>query len=336
MKIEKSHSLKPYNTFGLEYKAENLLRITNEQDIYEVLVEEYKPIKILGGGSNILLTKDIEGYLLKNELKGIHIIDEDEDHVLAQVASGEYWHNFVLWSISHNLGGLENLSLIPGTVGAAPMQNIGAYGVEQEAVFHSLQAINLETGYKKTFFKYECGFGYRESVFKNELKDKYFITHVNYLLKKRNHVLNLEYGAIKTVLHEKGISDPTIQDVSDAVIEIRNSKLPNPKKIGNAGSFFKNPVVPKSIFLEIKSDYPEVPFYPIDENLVKIPAGWLIEKSGFKGIRNNNIGVHKDQALVLVNYGDGSGQEILDLSKLIQKTVFEKFNIEISTEVNQW
>jgi UDP-N-acetylmuramate dehydrogenase len=334
MIIEQKISLKALNTFGLEVDAENLICIVNENVLHDVLKAGYSPLKIIGGGSNILLTNDVSGFVLLNQIKGIQIIEEDENKILVQVGAGEKWHQLVLWALSHDLGGIENLSLIPGSVGAAPMQNIGAYGVEQDSVFHSLQAIHLESGVKKTFSKSTCNFGYRESIFKNDVKDQYFITHVSYLLTKKNHQLHLEYGAIRDVLSQKGITHPTIQDISAAIIEIRQSKLPDPRQIGNAGSFFKNPIVSKSHYEKLKLQYNEIPSYPVSESEVKVPAGWLIEKIGYKGKIIGNIGVHKNQALVLVNYGGGSGKDIENLAIQIQMTVFEVFGIKIQTEVN--
>jgi UDP-N-acetylmuramate dehydrogenase len=332
----RQESLKAYNTFGLDATSKGIICINNEQDLFEYLVKGLSPSKILGGGSNILVTQNIDAYILKNNIKGIEIIDEDDDQVIVKVGAGESWHQFVLWALSHDLGGLENLSLIPGSVGAAPMQNIGAYGVEQEAVFHSLNAIHLVNGIRRTFFKKECQFGYRESVFKNELKEQYFITHVTYILSKRNHHLHIEYGAIKDVLVKNGISAPTIRDVSDAVIEIRQSKLPDPKKIGNAGSFFKNPVIPISQYQDLKTHFPEMPSYPVDELSIKVPAGWLIEQAGMKGFSRGQIGVHKLQALVLVNYGGGQGNDLWQLALDVQSKVLDKFNITIHPEVNIW
>lgn len=336
MQILKDQSIRPYNTFGIDATAKGLIRVSSENDIYEILVAELSPLKIIGGGSNILITKDLDAYLLKNEIKGIQVIDEDEDRVMVEVGAGEQWHNFVLWAVSHNLAGVENLSLIPGSVGAAPMQNIGAYGVEQNEVFHSLKAIHLEKGTRKVFFKYECDFGYRESIFKYELKDQYFITHVTYILKKNNHELNTYYGAIADVLSENGIKTPTIQDVSDAVIAIRKSKLPDPKKVGNAGSFFKNPVISDSQYQTLVGSYPQIPHYPQADGSVKIPAGWLIEKAGFKGMTLGQIGVHRDQALVLVNHGGGEGNDIYTLALDIKAQVKKLFAVDIETEVNIW
>jgi UDP-N-acetylmuramate dehydrogenase len=329
-------SLQPYNTFGLNSIAKGLIHILTEKDIQDVIAQNIKPIKILGGGSNILLTKDVDAYILKNEIKGIEAIKEDDEQILIKVGAGEQWHNFVLWTLDQNLGGLENLSLIPGSVGAAPMQNIGAYGVEQESSFYSLEAINLKDGTNKIFNKEDCKFAYRESVFKNELKDQYFITSVCYTLSKKNHVLHLDYGAIKEVMALRGITQPCIHDISEAVIEIRKSKLPDPKIVGNAGSFFKNPVIPASHFENLKSRYNDIPSYPADEGKIKIPAGWLIEKVGFKGKTFGNVGVHKDQALVLVNYGGGDGKKIYEIALLIKDQVKNIFGVELSPEVNIW
>lgn len=329
-------NLKNFNTFGIQAKAKGIIPIYNEINVFEVLAAQIKPLKILGGGSNILLTGDVNAYILKNEIKGIEIIDEDEYQVIVQVGAGEKWHQFVLWTLSQNLAGVENLSLIPGSVGAAPMQNIGAYGVEQESVFHSLKSIHLESGVRKVFFKDECKFGYRDSIFKTLVKDQFFITHVIYVLKKQNYTVRTDYGAINDILAVKGITSPTIHQVSDAVIEIRKSKLPDPLVIGNAGSFFKNPVVPVEKFRTLLDKYKDIPSYPVSETEVKIPAGWLIEKAGYKGLKRNNIGVHHLQALVLVNFGDGNGKEIHHLAMEICQTVQNNFDIIIEPEVNIW
>jgi UDP-N-acetylmuramate dehydrogenase len=337
MKTEHNISLKPMNTFGFSYTARHLIRIYSENDLFEVMAENLKPLHILGGGSNILLTKDVDDYLLKNEIKGIEIIDEDDSSALVRVGSGENWHTFILWTLSHNLGGLENLSLIPGTVGAAPIQNIGAYGVEQKSAFHSLSAIHTETGVRTTFYNHQCKFGYRDSIFKNEVKGQYFITHVHYILAKKKHQLHLDYGDIKKKLEENNIKSPGIQDVADAVISIRQSKLPDPKNIGNAGSFFKNPTVPEKTFHHLKKTYEQIPSFPAQPvGYVKIPAAWLIEQSGYKGYTSGQVGVHKNQALVIVHYGEGSGSDALKLSQKIQKEVFNRFQIELEAEVNVW
>lgn len=336
MQIIQNENLKPFNTFGLEATSKGVIHILHENDLFEVLLQGLSPLKILGGGSNVLITKNIEAYILRNEIKGIEIIDEDENQILVQCGAGEQWHQFVMWSLSHGLAGLENLSLIPGSVGAAPMQNIGAYGVEQESAFHSLKAIDLSSGVRRIFYKAECKFGYRESIFKNEVKDQYFITHVTYLLKKKDFQLQLSYGAITDILHQKGITQPTVIDVSEAVMDIRRSKLPDPKIIGNAGSFFKNPVISISLYDKLIAQYPDMPSYPINAEFVKIPAGWLIEKSGMKGYTKGHIGVHKLQALVLVNYGGGIGADIYQLALDIQQKVNDMFEIEITPEVNLW
>ncbi|MBK9256827.1 MAG: UDP-N-acetylmuramate dehydrogenase [Saprospiraceae bacterium] len=336
MFVNPDKSLHNYNSFGLHAVAHEIVHIYKKKDIPDLISKGLNDYKILGGGSNILLTCDQNCTILKNEIKGIKVIDENENEVLVQVGAGESWHQLVMWSLSHQLGGLENLSLIPGSVGAAPMQNIGAYGVEQEKVFHSLTAIDMKTSAETIFYKDECKFGYRESIFKNEYKNQYFITHVSYKLSKKNHKLSLEYGAIQSVLSQKGIINPDVKAVSDAVIEIRKSKLPDPAIIGNAGSFFKNPVISQSHFEKLKIIYPDISFYPQIDDTVKIPAGWLIEKAGFKGIRKGNIGVHKDQALVLVNYGGGSGDDILQLAKEIQNKVEIMYEIKLHPEVNIW
>ena len=324
-----------FNTMKMKAVCKAIIPIYSERGVFEVLVNGLSPLKILGGGSNILITKDQDAYILKNEIKGIEIIDEDDDEVLVKVGAGENWHNLVMWTIGHNLGGIENLALIPGCVGAAPMQNIGAYGVEQEAVFHSLSAIDLEEGTTQIFFKEDCKFGYRESIFKNEMKGRYFITHVNYIFSK-NHKLNTSYGAINTKLEEKGISTPSIEDVANAVIEIRQSKLPDPKEIPNTGSFFKNPIVKIELFQQIKESHDSIPSYPVNEESVKIPAAWLIEKAGFKGKQQGDAGTHKSHALVLVNYGNATGEQMLSFADSIQQGVEAMFGIKLEPEVNIW
>ena len=291
-------------------------------------------VLILGGGSNILLTKDFNGLVIKNQITGIEIVHEDEHYVTVKVGGGEIWHQFVLHAIDNNWGGIENLSLIPGTVGAAPMQNIGAYGIEIKEVFESLTAVDLKTGHTKTFNKEACKFGYRESIFKLSAKGQYFIADVTFKLTKSNHQINTSYGAIQDVLKERNIANPTIKDVSDAVISIRKSKLPDPKEIGNSGSFFKNPTIDKIDYEGLKIEFPDIPGYIVSDNEVKVPAGWLIEQCGWKGLKRGEIGVHKNQALVLVNYGGGKGIEIADLSKEIQQSVIDKFGIELTPEVN--
>lgn len=282
----------------------------------------------------MLLTQDIEKSVIHINLKGIKIVNQDENYVWVEAKAGENWHKFVLWTLDNDFGGIENLSLIPGNIGSAPIQNIGAYGVELKDVFDSCKAINIKTQKIKTFTNKECQFGYRESIFKGAEKGKYIILSVILKLTKRNHKISTSYGVIENELQKNAITNPTIQDVSKAVIAIRESKLPNPKEIGNSGSFFKNPVVSKEIFEKAQRQYPEMPFYVVSENEIKIPAGWLIEQSGFKGKRFGDAGVHEKQALVLVNYGNATGKEIYDLAKTIQQTIFDKFGIEIEMEVN--
>jgi len=335
MVIEHNVSLQPYNTFGLNAKAKSYCNITNETALSEVLKTEIKqPLFILGGGSNMLLTKDIEALVLHINLKGIEVINETEDVVFVKAMAGENWHQFVLWCIKHNYGGIENLSLIPGNVGTSPIQNIGAYGVELKDVFESCEAININNQSTRTFTKEDCQFGYRESVFKQELKGEYIITSVTFKLTRQNHKLHTDYGAIKQQLESSDISNPTIKDVSNAVITIRQSKLPDPKEIGNSGSFFKNPVIAAEEFKNLQFNFPDIPSYKVSDSMVKVPAGWLIEQAGFKGKRFNDYGVHKKQALVLVNYGNADGSDIYKLAVLIQKTIKRIFDISIETEVN--
>lgn len=335
MLVQKDISLKPYHTFGIEVKTKYLIEIHNIEDVKDALnfqKQQNLELLILGGGSNLLFTKDFEGVVIKVTLKGIEKIKEDENSVWVKVAAGENWHEFVLFCIENGWGGVENLSLIPGTVGAAPMQNIGAYGVEIKETFDSLEAYHLQGGEIHQFSKEQCKFGYRESIFKNEVKGEYLITSVVFKLSKK-HLLNFSYGDIQQVLARENI-EPSISNISQAVIEIRSSKLPNPKEIGNAGSFFKNPFVEKTHFEKLKDLYPQIPVYPVDEKLVKIPAGWLIEQCGWKGYKNGDAGVHAKQALVLVNYGHAKGVEIGELSEMIKKSVSEKFGIALHTEVN--
>jgi len=327
-------SLKPYNTFGIDVTAKHFVSVSNISELNEVLsLKEFPDKLILGGGSNMLLTKDQNKLVIHINLKGINIISQDDAFVMVKANAGENWHEFVLWCMKNNFGGIENLSLIPGNVGTAPIQNIGAYGVELKDTFVSCETISLSNLAMQTFLKSECHFGYRDSIFKQQ-KDQFIITSVTFKLTKHNHPLNMKYGTISSELDLMGIDNPTIQDISKAVISIRESKLPNPKIIGNSGSFFKNPVISKSEFEKLLQNFPDVPSYSVSDNEVKVPAGWLIEKAGFKGKRFGAYGVHKNQALVLVNYGGAKGSDILKLSKLIQKTVFRLFNISIEAEVN--
>ncbi|MCB4809495.1 UDP-N-acetylmuramate dehydrogenase [Tamlana sp. 62-3] len=335
MQIQQNISLKPYNTFGIDVVANHFVSVNSIDDLKQVLsLKEYKNRLVLGGGSNLLLTKDFAGIVIHINLKGIEIVSQTEDFVYVKAQAGENWHNFVLWCIQNNFGGVENLSLIPGNVGTSPIQNIGAYGVELKDVFESCEAISVDNYQLKTFSNADCNFGYRNSIFKQEVKGKYVITSVVFKLSKQNHKLNINYGTIEAELESMQISTPTIQSISKAVIAIRESKLPNPKNIGNSGSFFKNPVISKSHFNTLALNFNNIPNYPVNENEIKVPAGWLIEQAGFKGKRFNNYGVHAKQALVLVNYNDAKGEDILNLSKLIQKTVYRIFNISIEAEVN--
>lgn len=335
MEIQSNFSLKNYNTFGIEAKAKQFVAVHSVAELKTIL-EAHKNEKkfILGGGSNMLLTRDIDALVIHIDLKGKEIIKEDDDFVWVESQAGETWHDFVLWTIDHNFGGLENMSLIPGNVGTTPVQNIGAYGTEIKDTFISCGAINIESQEIKTFTNSECNFGYRESIFKNEVKDQYIITSVIYKLTKRNHKINISYGDITAELSKHNVASPTLKDVSNAVIAIRQSKLPDPKELGNSGSFFKNPILLKSDFEKIHQKFPEMKYYEVSDTEVKVPAGWLIEQAGFKGKRFGDAGVHKNQALVLVNYGNATGQEILAVSKDVQKTVFETFGIHIEAEVN--
>ncbi len=335
MNIQENISLKRFNTFGIEKKARFFIETASIDALREALIwakENKLPTLILGGGSNILLTADYCGLVIKIEIKGKKLLREDDEFLWIEVGAGEIWHDLVQYAIDQNWAGLENLSLIPGTVGASPMQNIGAYGVEIENVFDSLEALNRSSLEMRTFAKDQCKFGYRESVFKHELKDQFVICSVVFKLRK-NPELKVEYGAIMEVLKAKGIDHPTIRSISEAVIEIRRSKLPDPKEIGNAGSFFKNPTVSKEYFIELKSKSPQIPGFQT-ENGIKIPAGWLIEQAGWKGKRTGEVGVHSKQALVLVNYGNGEGSDIIALSQKIQTSIKEKFGIELHPEVN--
>ena len=328
-------SLKNYNTFGIEASAREFVDVTSLNDLIEVLKTHSKTDKfVLGGGSNLLLTKNIDALVIHINNKGKEVIKEENGYVFVKIQAGENWHEFVLWCIANNFGGVENLSLIPGNVGTSPIQNIGAYGVELKDVFVECEAIHVESLESKTFKNKDCQFDYRNSIFKQKLKGQYIITNVTFKLAKDNHILKTTYGAIESELNNRNISKPTIKNVSDAVIRIRQSKLPDPKEIGNSGSFFKNPIISIDHFNELLINFPEIPSYKVSNDQIKIPAGWLIEKAGFKGKRFGDYGVHKNQALVLVNYGSSNGQDIYDLSRLIQKTISRIFNIDLEAEVN--
>ncbi|CAM1354064.1 UDP-N-acetylmuramate dehydrogenase [Tenacibaculum halocynthiae] len=333
MNIQENISLKKYNTFGINVNAKRFVSVNSLYELKNILKEEQN-VFIISGGSNMLLTKDIEELVIHLNLKGISIDRENDNSVYLTVNTGENWHDFVLWCISLNYGGLENLSLIPGNVGTCPIQNIGAYGVEVKDTITKVEALEIETGKLVIFSNEECEFGYRNSIFKNQAKGKYIITSVSFELTKKNHALNTSYGAIEQELASKNITKPNIKNISDAIISIRQSKLPDPKKIGNSGSFFKNPVISLCHFEKLKSKFPEIPHYIISESSIKIPAGWLIEQSGFKGKRLGDYGVHEKQALVLVNYGNATGKNIYQLAQSIQNTIKSKFSINLEIEVN--
>ncbi len=331
--IQENISLKNYNTFGISVNAKRFISVNSVYQLQQLLKIE-KDIFLISGGSNMLLTKDIENLVVHIDIKGISIDREDDNTVYITVNSGENWHEFVVWCVSNNYGGIENLSLIPGNVGTCPIQNIGAYGVEVKDTITKVEAIEIESQKLVSFSNDECNFGYRNSIFKNEVKGKYIITSVSFKLTKNKHQLNTFYGAIETELISKEIKKPTLKNISDAVIAIRKSKLPDPKEIGNSGSFFKNPVVSKTQFLEIQKEHPTIPSYLVSDTEIKIPAGWLIEQAGFKGKRFGNYGVHEKQALVLVNYGNATGIEIYQLAEKIQNTILRKFGVILEIEVN--
>ncbi len=334
MKIELDYSLKNYNTFGIDVTAAKFIEVGTIDQLIDVLKTFPEPKFLLGGGSNMLLTKNIDALVIHLNLKGKRIEKQDDSFAWVRAEAGENWHEFVLFCIENNLGGLENMSLIPGNVGTTPVQNIGAYGTEIKDSFVSCEAINLETFEVEEFSNSDCNFGYRESIFKNEKKDKYIITSVLFKLTKKDHLINIDYGDITKQLAENHVTNPTLKDVSNAVIAIRKSKLPDPKDLGNSGSFFKNPIIPKRQFDTIYVNFPQMPHYHLPNNMVKVPAGWLIEQAGFKGKRFGDAGIHKNQALVLVNYGNASGLEILAVARDIQNTVLKKYGIAIEAEVN--
>jgi UDP-N-acetylmuramate dehydrogenase len=333
LNIQENISLKKHNTFGIDVTAKRFISIDSVYQLQQILKIE-KDIFLISGGSNMLLTNNIEKLVVHIDIKGISIDREDHNDIYLTVNAGENWHEFVLWCVSQNYGGIENLSLIPGNVGTCPIQNIGAYGVEVKDTITKVEAIEIETQKLVSFSNKECNFGYRNSIFKNQVKGKYIITSVSFQLTKGEHNLNTSYGAIETELASKCIEKPTLKDISDTVISIRKSKLPDPKEIGNSGSFFKNPVISIAHFLELQKEYPNIPNYKISESEVKVPAGWLIEKAGFKGKRLGEYGVHEKQALVLVNYGNASGKEIHQLAQKIQETILAKFGISLEIEVN--
>ncbi|MGX5817556.1 UDP-N-acetylmuramate dehydrogenase [Chitinophaga lutea] len=336
MKVSENVSLRPYNTFGIDAAARYFTTFRNQEELQEILLDprwRSVPRMILGGGSNILLTQNFDGLVLKNEVKGIEVVAEDDDHVYVQAGAGENWHQFVLHCIGKGLAGLENLSLIPGNVGASPMQNIGAYGVEIKDTFHELEALSIDGKSATLFNAAACAFGYRESVFKRRYRDQFVILNVTYRLSK-HPTFHTSYGAITQELEQMGVKDLSIRNISQAVINIRSSKLPNPAEIGNAGSFFKNPEVTREKYEQLKADFPNVVAYPLPNDHYKLAAGWLIEQCGWKGYREGDAGVHVKQALVLVNYGHAKGNEIYALSTKVLESVQEKFGVQLEREVN--
>ncbi|MCE4065937.1 UDP-N-acetylmuramate dehydrogenase [Chryseobacterium gleum] len=335
--MQENFSLKPYNTFGVDSRARYFTEVNTIDELKEALIfakTQSLQLLFLGGGSNILLTKDFEGLAIRLNLKGISEESINENEVWVTAKAGENWHEFVMYCLEKNYGGLENLSLIPGNVGTSPMQNIGAYGTEIKDIFISCQVLDLENSELTTFNLEQCRFGYRDSVFKQEGKGRYVILEVTFKLTQKDHHIKTEYGAIKSELENLGIENPTIQDVSRAVINIRQSKLPDPKEIGNAGSFFKNPTIPLAQFEALKQKFENIQGYP-NGDMVKVPAGWLIEQCGWKGKQIGNVASHKLQSLVIINAtGNATGKEIFDFSTEIINSVKEKFGIELEREVN--
>lgn len=334
--ISTNIELRPYNTLGVEAMASYFVTVNSVDQLRNVLENhsvKQDPVLILGGGSNILFVDDYPGLVINIDITGIDVVDENEKNITIRAGAGENWHGLVQYCVERNWGGIENLSLIPGKAGAAPIQNIGAYGVELQDVFVSLEALEIDTGILHTFEKEDCRFGYRESIFKREYKDRFVITSIVLALSKQPEV-QTSYGAIEDKLKEKGIENPTIRDISNIVIGIRNSKLPDPSDLGNAGSFFKNPVVDKGIYDKIRNEYPDVPGYPVNESKIKVPAGWLIEQTGWKGKIKGNAGTYRQQALVIVNHGGATGREILELANEIKGSVVNRFGIELVPEVN--
>lgn len=328
--------LTPYNTFRLQIKAKYFLKSEDHNEIISAItyaLENNISYYLLGGGSNVLFSKDFDGLVIINQTKGMHVLEEDENSVLLKISSGEVWHDTVLKCVARNWGGIENLSLIPGSVGAAPMQNIGAYGVEIKEVLDQVECWNFETGKREFYSNQECNFGYRESIFKHALKNKVFIEQV-YLRLRKHPTINTSYGAIEQMLKEMQVDKPGIRDVSEAVIRIRQSKLPDPKVLGNAGSFFKNPEIPKAAYEKLQAQYPDIPGYKMGDEIIKVPAAWLIEQCGWKGKRVGHTGNHAQQALVIVNYGGASGNEIYAHAMHVIEDVQQKFGIKLHPEVN--
>jgi UDP-N-acetylmuramate dehydrogenase len=335
MEILTHYPLKNHNTFGIIAFAAKFVAVHTVNELTRILQEnQNEKLFILGGGSNMLLTQDIDALVIHTDLKGKEVVWQDDDKVHIKAMAGESWHEFVLYCIDQGYGGIENLSLIPGNVGTTPIQNIGAYGTEIKDTMVSCEAIDIATQELVTFTNKDCEFAYRESIFKGRLKDKYVITSVTFGLTKTNHIVNISYGDIAAELTKHNIVVPTLKEVSNAITAIRQSKLPDPKDLGNSGSFFKNPIITVEQFERVHLLHPAMPHYTLDDTHVKVPAGWLIEQAGFKGKRFGDAGVHTKQALVLVNYGNATGQEVLQLSKKIQDTVLNTFGIAIEAEVN--
>lgn len=334
LEIAENFSLKEYNTFGVDVRVAAFAAVKNIDDIRRLMNVATRELYVLGGGSNILFTQNLDRAVIHNDIGGIEIVSEDRREVLVRVGGGVVWHDLVRWAIDNDLGGIENLALIPGRTGAAPIQNIGAYGVELSAVFHHLAAVDIASGDIEEFDAEACAFGYRDSIFKGEAKGKYCITHVWLTLGKPPHEINDSYGAIRDLLAARDIRNPDIRDICETVIEIRSAKLPDPAELGNCGSFFKNPVISEDHWSILQRDYPHLVYYPAGDKGYKIPAGWLIEQCGWKGKRVGNVGCYEKQALVIVNYGGASGQEIYDHAMRVQDSVEQKFGILLTPEVN--
>ncbi|SDP38153.1 UDP-N-acetylmuramate dehydrogenase [Pseudomonas arsenicoxydans] len=337
LQVQPQVSLKPFNSFGVDVKARLFAEVHSDADVREALTYATAhdvPLLVIGGGSNLLLTADIPALVLRMATRGIRILSDDGNKVVIEAEAGEPWHPFVQHTLAQGLAGLENLSLIPGTVGAAPMQNIGAYGVEIKDVFAGLTALDRQSGELRDFTLAQCNFAYRDSVFKQE-PGRWLILRVRFTLDRAAH-LHLEYGPVRQRLTEQGIDHPTATDVSQAICSIRNEKLPDPAVLGNAGSFFKNPLVSAALVAQLKIEYPDLVAYAQPDGQMKLAAGWLIERAGWKGFRDGDAGVHKLQALVLVNYGSATGLQLLNLAQHIQKDISERFKVDLEMEPNQY
>lgn len=333
MKVLKDVSLLPFNTFKINVHTKKLIVIENEDELRDIKVDLNNYI-VLGGGSNVLFTKDFDGIILKNEIKGKQIVEENDEFVILNIKSAENWHNIVMWAVENNWNGIENLALIPGTAGAAPMQNIGAYGVEIKDVIENVRFFNFETKEFEILNADKCEFGYRDSIFKKSLKNKVFITDITLRLRKKNPVYRIDYGNIKEEISKRNVQALNAKVIADIVIDIRKSKLPDPAEIGNAGSFFKNPEVDTDVYLSIKEKYPDVVAFKLENNKYKLAAGWLIEQCGMKGYDYKGAAVHTKQALVLINKNNATGKDILELSEIVQQKVFSKFGVKLEREVN--